>query len=33
MPQGQFVFGVNGNDMMTSAAVYAPYMPENKRAA
>lgn len=27
MPQGQFVFGVNGNDMMTSAAVYAPYMP------
>lgn len=24
---GQFVIGVNGNDMMTSAAVYAPYMP------
>lgn len=24
---GKFVFGVNGDDMMTSAAVYAPYMP------
>lgn len=24
---GTFVIGVNGNDMMTSAAVYAPYMP------
>ena len=23
---GRFVVGVNGNDMMTSAAVYAPYM-------
>lgn len=27
MPDGQFVIGVNGNDMRTSAAVYAPYMP------
>lgn len=24
--EGKFVLGVNGNDMMTSAAVYAPYM-------
>ena len=24
---GDFVIGVNGNDMMSSAAVYAPYMP------
>lgn len=24
---GKFVLGVNGNDLMTSAAVYAPYMP------
>lgn len=24
---GHFVVGVNGNDMMSSAAVYAPYMP------
>lgn len=24
---GKFVIGVNGNDYMTSAAVYAPYMP------
>ena len=24
---GKFVLGVNGNDMMSSAAVYAPYMP------
>ena len=24
---GRFVLGVNGDDMMTSAAVYAPYMP------
>lgn len=24
---GTFVFGVNGNDLRTSAAVYAPYMP------
>ena len=23
---GKFVIGVNGNDMMSSAAVYAPYM-------
>ena len=23
---GHFVIGVNGNDMMSSAAVYAPYM-------
>jgi hypothetical protein len=27
IPAGQFVFGVNGNDLRTSAAVYAPYMP------
>lgn len=25
--ENEFVFGVNGNDMMSSAAVYAPYMP------
>ena len=24
---GHFVLGVNGDDMMSSAAVYAPYMP------
>ncbi len=24
---GKFVVGVNGDDMMSSAAVYAPYMP------
>lgn len=24
--QGKFVIGCNGNDMMSSAAVYAPYM-------
>lgn len=33
MPKGKFVFGVNGGDMLTSAAVYAPYMPEKLRAA
>ena len=27
MEDGRFVLGVNGNDAMTSAAVYAPYMP------
>lgn len=27
IPAGTFVFGVNGNDLRTSAAVYAPYMP------
>lgn len=27
MADGTYVLGVNGNDMMTSAAVYAPYMP------
>lgn len=27
MKAGEFVLGVNGDDMMTSAAVYAPYMP------
>ena len=27
MAAGEFVLGVNGNDAMTSAAVYAPYMP------
>ena len=26
MAAGDFVIGVNGNDMMSSAAVYAPYM-------
>lgn len=25
--EGEFVVGVNGDDMMSSAAVYAPYMP------
>lgn len=25
--ENEFVFGVNGSDMMSSAAVYAPYMP------
>lgn len=24
---GKFIVGVNGNDMMSSAAVYAPYLP------
>lgn len=24
---GKFIIGVNGDDMMSSAAVYAPYMP------
>lgn len=27
MTKGRFVLGVNGDDMMSSAAVYAPYMP------
>lgn len=27
MNNGEFVLGVNGNDLQTSAAVYAPYMP------
>ena len=27
MTAGDFVLGVNGDDMMSSAAVYAPYMP------
>lgn len=27
MKAGRFVLGVNGDDMMSSAAVYAPYMP------
>ena len=27
MKRGRFVLGVNGDDMMSSAAVYAPYMP------
>lgn len=27
MDADEFVFGVNGNDLQTSAAVYAPYMP------
>jgi len=27
MVQGEFVLGVNGDDFMSSAAVYAPYMP------
>lgn len=25
--EGEYVIGVNGSDMMSSAAVYAPYMP------
>ena len=28
MAKGEFVVGCNGNDMMSSAAVYAPYMAE-----
>lgn len=27
MKDGRFLLGVNGNDMMSSVAVYAPYMP------
>lgn len=27
MKAGRFVLGVNGDDMMSSAVVYAPYMP------
>ena len=27
MASGEYVVGVNGNDMMSAAAVYAPYMP------
>lgn len=27
MAAGRFVLGVNGDDMMSSAVVYAPYMP------
>lgn len=27
IPAGRFVLGVNGSDMMTSAAIFAPYMP------
>lgn len=27
MAKGRFVVGVNGEDMMSSVAVYAPYMP------
>lgn len=27
LKSGEFFFGVNGDDMMSSAAVYAPYMP------
>ena len=27
LKDGRFFFGVNGDDMMSSAAVYAPYMP------
>ena len=26
MPKGRYIIGVNGGDMMSSAAVYAPYM-------
>ena len=26
LEQGRFLIGVNGNDMMSSVAVYAPYM-------
>lgn len=27
LPQGKFLVGVNGSDLMSSVAVYAPYMP------
>ena len=27
MKDGEYVLGVNGSDMATAAAVYAPYMP------
>lgn len=27
LAEGRFVLGVNGDDMMSSAVVYAPYMP------
>ena len=27
IPEGRFVVGVNAGDFMSSAAVYAPYMP------
>lgn len=27
IPAGTYVLGVNGSDMMSAAAVYAPYMP------
>ena len=36
MNSGEFVLGVNGSDLKTSAAVYAPFMPivpEQVRAA
>ena len=33
IPKGTFVLGVLGNDLMSAAAVYAPYMPELQRAA
>lgn len=33
MNSGEFVLGVNGSDLKTSAAVYAPFMPELKRAS
>lgn len=29
---GEYFFGVNGNDLMTSAAVYGVYMPELRAA-
>ena len=28
MAPGEFFFGVNGSDLQTSAAVYAPYMAQ-----
>lgn len=27
LPEDRFVIGVLGNDMLTAAAVFAPYMP------
>lgn len=30
---GEFLIGVNGNDLLSSVAIYGVYMPEIKRAA
>ena len=32
LKKGEFFMGVNGSDMMTSAAVYGIYMPELRAA-